>query len=328
VVNRFGLPKRIQFLYLWGTLASLSLTHPLRNQLGKDLKIARKTQRLTQANVAAKTGLSSPTIGMLERSQGNLSSWNKVIGALGLVLEGGSLPAADSIGKRVAALRKRQGFGQREFAEIVSITQPTLVRLERHNRGRLDTLERILVTLEAGARLVSENRQTSFFVRAGNSSAHHGWETPQWLLKTLYAVVGTFDLDPCSATRNRRKASVRARKHFTMENNGLKLPWCGKVFVNPPYGREIGLWTAKAKSEVQTANAQVVIGLLPSRTDTLWWHRDIAGSAVVIFLRGRLRFGNSEQSASAPFPSALIIWGGTPAELDALRAALPNAWHT
>ena len=306
-------------------MVSLTLTHPLRNQLGKDLKLARKMQRLTQADVAAKTGLSSPTIGMLERSQGNLSSWNKVIGVLGLVLEGGSLPSGESIGKRVAALRKRQGFGQREFAEIVSITQPTLVRLERHNRGRLDTLERILVTLEAGARLVSENSQTSFFTKAGNSSAHHGWETPQWLLETLYGVFGTFDLDPCSGTRNRRKASVRARKHYVMDDNGLDLPWRGKVFVNCPYGRQIGLWTAKAKSEVEKTNAQVVVGLVPVRTDTTWWHRDIVGSGSVIFLRGRLRFGNSDQSA--PFPSALVIWGGEPRELDALRVALPDAWH-
>ena len=275
--------------------------------------------------LSAKTGLSIPALRLLERGRGNLTSLIKAVETLGLVLEGGSLPAGDSIGKRVAALRKRQGFGQREFAEMVSITQPTLVSLERHNRGRVDTLERILVTLEAGARLVSENSQTSFFAKAGNSSAHHGWETPQWLLETLYTVFGMFDLDPCSATRNRRKASVRARKHYTVNDNGLDLPWRGKVFVNCPYGRQIGLWTAKAKSEVEKTNARVVVGLVPARTDTSWFHDSIAGFATTIFLRGRLSFGDGEQPA--PFPSALVIWGGTPEELDALYQALPDAWH-
>jgi len=297
----------------------------LQTQLGKDLKSARKAKSFTQATLANKTGLSVPVIRLLEHGRGNLDSLQRAITALSLVLEGRNLPNADSMGERIAALRKRHGHAQRAFAEMINVTQPTLVGLEKRSRGRMDTLERALLALGTGARLVPESCRSSFYSQAGNSSAHHGWETPQWLLETLYTVFGTFDLDPCSSTHSQRSASVRARTHFTVDDDGLTVPWTGRIFVNPPYGRAIGLWTTKAKSEVESANAKVVVGLVPARTDTTWWHRDIVGSASIIFLRGRLRFGNGEQSA--PFPSALIIWGGTPEELDAIRAALPNAWH-
>jgi len=312
--------------YFYLVLTSPLLKHSLPNQLGKDLRTARKTQHLTQASLSHKTGLSIPAIRLLERTRGNLSSWHKVLEGLCLVLEGKSLPSADSVGARIALLRKRCGLGQRSFAQMIGISQPTLVHLERHSRGRVDTLERALLELGAGARLVSESSRTAFYAQAGTSSVHHGWQTPSWVLEILYAVFGMFDVDPCSSTRDRRSASVRARTYFTVDDNGLSRPWRGKVYVNPPYGRGIGDWTTKAKLEVEVGNAQVVVGLVPARTDTIWWHRDVIGNASIACLRGRLRFGNSEQSA--PFPSALVVWGGTPAQLDALRKALPDAWHS
>ena len=275
---------------------------------------------MTQAALAAKTGLSVPTIRLVERGRSNLSSLRKVIAALDLVLEGGSLPAAEDIGHRVAALRKRRKIGQREFAALVGISQPTLVLLERHNRGRMDTLERALVRLGAGARLVTVSERATFFTAAGNSSTHHGWTTPQWLLESLCSVLGKFDLDPCSPG-----GGSHAITHFTANDDGLSLAWCGTVFMNPPYGRTIGAWTAKARDEVRFGNARMVVGLLPSRTDTSWWHDTVAGVATAIFLRGRLSFGNGEQSA--PFPSALIVWGGMPEQIDALMSVLPNAWR-
>ena len=225
----------------------------------------------------------------------------------------------------MAALRKRRGIGQRALATMVGVTQPTIVRLERESNGRLDTLERILTVLGAGALLMRKGTSPAFYIGAGNSSLHQGWETPVWLLQILYGVFGAFDLDPCSPTHNRQMALVEARVHYTMEDDGLALRWHGKVFVNPPYGRALRLWTVKARTEVVSGNARLVVGLLPARTDTRWWHQDVAGNASVFFLRGRLSFGDSGQGA--PFPSALAVWGGTDAELVALRAALPDAWQ-
>lgn len=122
-----------------------------------------------------------------------------------------------------------------------------------------------------------------------------------------YKVFGVFDLDPCSPTHNKRTAPVRAKTYYTIEDNGLDLPWFGSVYMNPPYGRMIKHWIEKANDEVQEGNADTVVALLPARTDTSYWHEYIVNSkASIIFLRGRLRFNNSDP---VPFPSVIVVWG-------------------
>ena len=86
---------------------------------------------------------------MLEHSRGNLGSWKKALLGLGLVLRGRNLPAGDTFGRQIAALRKRRELGQRALARMVGVTQPTVIRLESEGSGRLDTLESVLTVLGA-----------------------------------------------------------------------------------------------------------------------------------------------------------------------------------
>jgi site-specific DNA-methyltransferase (adenine-specific) len=74
--------------------------------------------------------------------------------------------------------------------------------------------------------------------------------------------------------------------------------------MNPPYGREIGQWVKKAYNE--SRNGATVVCLLPARTDTAWWHDYVLPMATVTFIRGRLKFGDSKNSA--PFPSAVAVF--------------------
>jgi site-specific DNA-methyltransferase (adenine-specific) len=73
-----------------------------------------------------------------------------------------------------------------------------------------------------------------------------------------------------------------------------------RVFCNPPYGRGIGDWLAKARE------ADVAVYLLPSRTDTQWWHEHAMKADEIRFIRGRLKFGDATNSA--PFPSAILVY--------------------
>lgn len=74
--------------------------------------------------------------------------------------------------------------------------------------------------------------------------------------------------------------------------------------MNPPYGREIGRWMKKAYES--SLNGALVVCLVPARTDTNWWH-DYAMNGEITFIKGRLKFGESKNSA--PFPSALVVFG-------------------
>jgi len=75
------------------------------------------------------------------------------------------------------------------------------------------------------------------------------------------------------------------------------------IWLNPPYGRTLGLWTSKANQE-NAGGGETVVLLVPARTDTAWWH-DNCIMHEVRFIRGRLKFGGSKNSA--PFPSAVIV---------------------
>ena len=126
------------------------------------------------------------------------------------------------------------------------------------------------------------------------------WETPQALFDELDKEFH-FTLDVCAVPEN-----AKCERYFTPAQNGLKQDWNtggGTVYMNPPYGREIGLWVRKAAESNVTA-----VCLLPARTDTAWFHDYIYGKAEIRFIRGRLKFGNSKNSA--PFPSMIVIFRG------------------
>jgi len=81
-------------------------------------------------------------------------------------------------------------------------------------------------------------------------------------------------------------------------------PRTGVCWMNPPYGRDIGLWVQKAFESAH--DGATVVCLIPARTDTAWWHEYVIKADETRFVRGRLRFG--EASAGAPFPSAIVVF--------------------
>ena len=134
------------------------------------------------------------------------------------------------------------------------------------------------------------------------SSKDDSWETPPSLFNIL-DMEFNFTLDPCCT-----KQTAKCKKFFTKEEDGLIQDWSkDTVFVNPPYGREIGKWVEKSYNEAKKG-AKVVM-LIPSRTDTKWFHDFIYNKAEIRFLKGRIRFlQNKKELNAAPFPTMLIIF--------------------
>jgi phage N-6-adenine-methyltransferase len=130
-------------------------------------------------------------------------------------------------------------------------------------------------------------------------SDSYEWATPQDFFDTVNARFN-FTLDVCATPEN-----AKCERFYTKEQDGLAQPWTGRVWCNPPYGRVIGHWVKRARQAVESGEAEVVVCLVPSRTDTAWWHR-WAIRAEVEFLEGRLRFGGGGNSA--PFGSVLLVF--------------------
>ena len=134
------------------------------------------------------------------------------------------------------------------------------------------------------------------------SSKKMDWATPWELFRVWDISHGPFTLDVCATPKN-----AKCGVYYTPEMNSLTKRWSGVCWMNPPYGREIGRWIAKAVGEVQKGHADRVVCLLPARTDTAWWHELVMPYGFAHFLRGRVRFEGAEHAA--PFPSAIVVFG-------------------
>ena len=132
------------------------------------------------------------------------------------------------------------------------------------------------------------------------SSEDMTWETPQEWFNYLHLEF-KFTLDPCCVFE-----TAKCKKFYTPNDDGLSKSWQDeRVFMNPPYGREIPKWMKKAYEEARD-NGALVVCFVPARVDTEWWHRYAAKATEIRFPVGRVRFQNA--TASAPFPIAIVIF--------------------
>lgn len=129
------------------------------------------------------------------------------------------------------------------------------------------------------------------------------WATPQALFDKLNAY-HHFDLDAAASLTNHKVDKWLGLDHPDPERrDGLIVDWDGEhVWLNPPYGRILNQWVAKAADHVYRNKAEVVL-LLPARTDTRWFH-DYCVHHAVEFIRGRVKFGDAK--TAAPFPSMIV----------------------
>ena len=132
--------------------------------------------------------------------------------------------------------------------------------------------------------------------------------TPPELYDRLDRTFGPFTLDPaanCGGHGEPRNV-IRPMPHYCLGcgQNGLGLPWHGKVYVNPPFDKSLPMWVAKARIEIRQERAHLVAMLLPVRTGRKWWQEMAADH--IIYLPGRLRFVG--ETNSAPFDTAVALW--------------------
>lgn len=141
------------------------------------------------------------------------------------------------------------------------------------------------------------------------------WLTPPDILSAL----GPFDLDPCAPIN---RPWEMAASHYTLADNGLTKPWRGRVWFNPPYGRDTARWLARCADH---GNA---IALIFARTETAMFFEHVWKKAdALLFIEGRLHFHHVDGTRAASnggAPSVLIAYGSE--NYSALsRSGIPGA---
>ena len=165
----------------------------------------------------------------------------------------------------------------------------------------IDAVERGDLAVSAAASDIRAGRDPLAVHFSSESPEHY---TPPKILAAVIHCLGAIDLDPCSNSHD--DPHVVAAKHFTRADDGLRRSWHGRVFMNPPYGREIDPWIAKLITEVEAGRVTQAIALVPARIDTGWWRR--FRNYIWCAIEGRLTFiGNRD---AAPFPSAVVYLDG------------------
>lgn len=132
---------------------------------------------------------------------------------------------------------------------------------------------------------------------ARRSWSNDDWATPWLVVRDLEREFGPFDLDPCCYPE-----TAKAPRYFTRGEDGLAQQWTGRVFCNPPYTNKAA-WLRKAFESVQSrGGADLVVALVPARTDAAWFHDWILGKAEVRFMRRRVVFEAPDGSGERKRP--------------------------
>lgn len=148
---------------------------------------------------------------------------------------------------------------------------------------------------------------------ASGSGQTNTWLTPLRLIHAL----GVFDLDPCAFPGH-----DTALENYTLPECGLILPWFGRVWLNPPYGRNIGIWLEKLEKH---GNG---VALVFNRTDTAWFQK--LRPDAVFFISGRISFERPDglKAHNAGCGNMFLIYGEENIEAVRKSGILGNLWKS
>ena len=187
-----------------------------------------------------------------------------------------------------------------EAVKTSDIENPTVQEmnaLSPAQRSAPETLERREIPKEKTRPYVTHN------------SGNNEWYTPEMIIEAARTVLGRIELDPASCEYANR--TVKADKYFSIENDGLKHDWKGRVWMNPPYAAKlIPLFCKKLKKHREDGDVFEAIILVNNATETQWFSTLIDTASAIIFPRGRVRYLSSTGMKNTPLQGQAIVYIG------------------
>lgn len=154
-----------------------------------------------------------------------------------------------------------------------------------------------------------EIRQEVKKIRGTQGTGQNEWYTPKEYIEAAREVLGVIDLDPASSEI--ANITVKAKKFYSIDDDGLSKQWEGRVWLNPPYSQpQIGQFIEKLNDELTRQNVSEAILLTHNYTDTKWFHSAQNQCAAICFTKGRIGFLSPEGQKAAPTQGQAILYFG------------------
>lgn len=135
------------------------------------------------------------------------------------------------------------------------------------------------------------------------------WYTPIYLVELAREVMGSIDLDPASDEFGNSR--IKAKSFYSEQQNGLNLDWSGKVWLNPPYHRNlIKQFVSKMNSEYRKGNTTEAIMLVNNSTETPWFQSASFTATAAVFPLGRIRFERTDGVRNSPLQGQTLFYYG------------------
>jgi hypothetical protein len=292
---------------------------PRRSNLVDELVKARIAEFRSVSNLAEMAGVAPEAIVELEAGRGPVATLNAVFKALPFkvagLARGGNLP--EKLRNRRDALR----LSVEDLAAKVSLLPNQIVELEA-GEGSVENLLSLLAVVRPKVRRHAQERS---HWGPGDKEDRDARFTPKRFINPVIEVFGPIDLDPCGHVLS----PVVARRRFLLANgdDGLKDSWAGRlVFMNPPYSGYLD-WMARAYEQWFAGEVEMVLCLVPVRTDSDFFQSKVAAAADIYLLRGRLPFSDrTGRSRTTPYSLMLVAYGITDRQKAEFARRIPGLW--
>ena len=141
------------------------------------------------------------------------------------------------------------------------------------------------------------------------SSGDNEWYTPEEYIKSSLVVLENIDIDPASSKI--ANDLIKAKKYYSVDEDGLNKKWIGRVWMNPPYAQPaIEEFCDKLLDEIKCGNCIEAIVLVNNATDTKWFQKIAVRSSAICFHLGRIKFWSQNKESSSPLQGQALLYFG------------------